>query len=422
MGQPPRYAGVILTATCGPCTLDPASSRTPMIRGTEVRTCASNHRSRRSRGFHPRPSRGSPSSRSRWASPTTTTRRPITSSRSRRCREADRFRFANRLTAWIEVDDGRIAGHGQAGGGQIGSTTISLGGRGMTFAAVAFPDRRPAPVVGDGWVRFTQTAGGRTGVPAPRKVNRPPFVQVAAPLAWTTLTLTHLRRRNVDARADRRQSVPAPLGLRPRREPALRSRDWWTSSAGISTPSASTRRGATRIHRRWSPRSRPRSSASSRCASCVAAPNHASRPSRRARRSSTRATRASDMYLLLDGVLSVEVDGTSGGPGRTRRGARRAGAARGWPANRDAPRVDRVQGCRRIGARGVPRDAQRAGCGASPRSGSSLADRGANPIHRDLRWERRELDSPAAEEPVELVTSSSVLRSRGSRAGAPSIT
>ena len=62
--------------------------------------------------------------------------------------EADRFRFANQLTAWIEVDDGRITGHGQAGGGQIGSTTIRLGGRGMTFAAVAFPDKRPAPVVG----------------------------------------------------------------------------------------------------------------------------------------------------------------------------------------------------------------------------------------------------------------------------------
>ena len=35
-----------------------------------------------------------------------------------------------------------------------------------------------------------QTAGGRTGVPAPRTVRRPPFVQIAAPLAWTTLALT----------------------------------------------------------------------------------------------------------------------------------------------------------------------------------------------------------------------------------------
>jgi cyclic nucleotide-binding protein len=105
-------------------------------------------------------------------------------------READRFRFANELTAWIDVEDGRITDFGQAGGGQIGATTLRLGGRGMTFAAVAFPDRRQQAVAGDGWVRFTQTAGGRTGVPAPRRVNHPPFVQVAAPLAWTTLTLT----------------------------------------------------------------------------------------------------------------------------------------------------------------------------------------------------------------------------------------
>src|SRR5579864_5045238 len=61
-------------------------------------------------------------------------------------READRFRFANQLSAWIEVDNGRIVDRGQAGGGHIGSTTLSLGGRGLTFAAVAFPDKRPAPV------------------------------------------------------------------------------------------------------------------------------------------------------------------------------------------------------------------------------------------------------------------------------------
>ena len=105
-------------------------------------------------------------------------------------READRFRFANELNAWIEIDGERIIDFGQSGGGHIGATTLRLGGRGVTFAAAALPDRRPEPVTGDGWVRFTQTAGGRTGVPAPRRVSHPPFVQVAAALAWTTLTLT----------------------------------------------------------------------------------------------------------------------------------------------------------------------------------------------------------------------------------------
>jgi hypothetical protein len=106
-------------------------------------------------------------------------------------READRFRFANDLRAWIDVtDDGRITGHGYAGAGQIGSTTLRLRGHTATFTAVAFPDLQHAPVVGDSWVRFVQTTGGRTGVPTPRRVRHAPFIQVSAPLAWTTLALT----------------------------------------------------------------------------------------------------------------------------------------------------------------------------------------------------------------------------------------
>jgi hypothetical protein len=105
-------------------------------------------------------------------------------------READRFRFANRLGCWIDVDDGRVAGYGYSGGGQIGSTTLRLGGRMATFAAVAFPDKQQPPVASADSVRFVQTTGGRTGVPMPRRVKHPPFVQVSAPLAWTTLALT----------------------------------------------------------------------------------------------------------------------------------------------------------------------------------------------------------------------------------------
>ncbi|MDQ3715092.1 MAG: hypothetical protein M3381_03490, partial [Actinomycetota bacterium] len=96
--------------------------------------------------------------------------------------EADRFRFANRLSAWIDVDDrGDITGHGYSGGGLIGSTTLRLGRSSATFAAVSYPDIQHGPEVGDGWVRFRQTTGGRTGAPMPRTVSRPPFVQISAP-------------------------------------------------------------------------------------------------------------------------------------------------------------------------------------------------------------------------------------------------
>ncbi len=105
-------------------------------------------------------------------------------------READRFRFANELRAWVEVEDGRVVAWGHSGGGHIGSTTVRIGPKAVVFPAVAFPDLRPDPEVSPVAVRFVQTAGGRTGVPAPRTVRRPPFVQVAAPLAWSTLALT----------------------------------------------------------------------------------------------------------------------------------------------------------------------------------------------------------------------------------------
>ena len=79
-------------------------------------------------------------------------------------RTADRFRFANRLAASIQVNaSGEIIGASYTGAGMIGSTTVKLGPVSKVFEAVALPDIQMKPVYGDGWVRFTQTAGGRTG-------------------------------------------------------------------------------------------------------------------------------------------------------------------------------------------------------------------------------------------------------------------
>ena len=103
---------------------------------------------------------------------------------------ADRCRFVNHLSAFIEVDDtGRITDLGQDGGGLIGSTTMKFG-TGVTFGGVPFPDLRPQPEIGPTSVRFTQTCGGHTGVPAPRRVRRAPYIRFVAPTAWTTVELT----------------------------------------------------------------------------------------------------------------------------------------------------------------------------------------------------------------------------------------
>src|SRR5262245_14486171 len=84
---------------------------------------------------------------------------------------ADRFRFVNHLKAWVEVEDGTIVASGYGGGGRMGSTTVSLGVGDVTIAAVGYPDLPNEPEVGDDWVRFHQTTGGRTGIPIPRAVK-----------------------------------------------------------------------------------------------------------------------------------------------------------------------------------------------------------------------------------------------------------
>jgi len=105
-------------------------------------------------------------------------------------RAAGRFRFANRLVAWAEISHGRIVDAGCSGGGLMGATTVRLARLRATFQPVPLPDIQQAPEMSDTSVRFVQTTGGRTGLPAPRRVNHPPFVQFRAPTVWTTLALT----------------------------------------------------------------------------------------------------------------------------------------------------------------------------------------------------------------------------------------
>jgi hypothetical protein len=105
-------------------------------------------------------------------------------------RSTDRFREANELRAFIEVEDGRIVNHGHLGQGHIGATTVRIGPAAIRFPAVQLPDIRPDPEVGESSVRFVQTVGGRMGLPTPRPVPRKPFVQFWPSIAWTTLALT----------------------------------------------------------------------------------------------------------------------------------------------------------------------------------------------------------------------------------------
>src|SRR4051794_3760571 len=55
-------------------------------------------------------------------------------------RTTDRFREANELRAYIDVDGGEIVGHGYLGKGHIGATTVRLGPAAIRFPALHMPD------------------------------------------------------------------------------------------------------------------------------------------------------------------------------------------------------------------------------------------------------------------------------------------
>ena len=104
-------------------------------------------------------------------------------------RDADRFREANELRAWIDVEDGKIVAYGRDGRSLVGGSGLDLGADQIVFPTVEFPAIRPEPEVGADSVRFVQTVGGRIGLPVPRPLSGKPYLHVGSATAWTTLEL-----------------------------------------------------------------------------------------------------------------------------------------------------------------------------------------------------------------------------------------
>lgn len=223
-------------------------------------------------------------------------------------RDADRFRFANHLTAWAEVDDGRIVDAGYGGGCVMGATTVALGGASATFAAVALPDIQAPLELGGPAVRFVQTVGGHTAVPAPRRVNHPPFVQFEAPTVWTTLALTihadgRVERELVGASSFPRHWVYDESGALVAKAGLADFKEWWRHSFGKHTP--------------WGDVESPALVTAVETALERDVAGHIMRgggkPSiRKVKEGATLTEQGApgdEVFLLLNGVLSVEVDG-----------------------------------------------------------------------------------------------------------------
>jgi Cyclic nucleotide-binding domain len=121
-------------------------------------------------------------------------------------RAADRFREANELRAWIEVVHGEIVRFGHEGRG-LAASAFDVPAQQVAFPALEFPIIRPAPEAHADHVRFTQTVGGRIGLPVPRPVAGKPYFHVGSATGWTTLELV-LR---VDGTAEARLVDASPL-------------------------------------------------------------------------------------------------------------------------------------------------------------------------------------------------------------------
>lgn len=223
--------------------------------------------------------------------------------------DEDRFRFANHLVAWIDVEDGRVVGAGYDGGCLMGATTVAVGNRQATFAAVAFDDLRRDVESTATSARFVQTVGGHTAVPAPRRVSKPPFVKLEAPTVWSTLALTvHADGTSefelLGASRFPRHWVYDDQGRLAAKAGLADFKEWWRHSFGTHTP--------------WGDEESP---ALVTAVETALERDLAGRIMRGGRQPSIRklkagelltrqGERSDELFLLLDGVVAVEVDGS----------------------------------------------------------------------------------------------------------------
>jgi hypothetical protein len=223
---------------------------------------------------------------------------------------ADRFRFANQLRAWIEVgEEGGISDAGYEGGGLIGSTTLQLGALKYRFQAAKLADLQRAPEFGEGQVRFSQTVGGRTGAPMPRRISRKPFIQWQAPLVWTTLALT----LHADGSAEYELTGASPFprhwiydrdGQLAAKSGLTNFREWTAADSGT-------------LHTPWGDEDSPALvtavGTALELALSVQLMHGASKPRFATLNAGDTLVRqgepGSDLYLVLDGVIRVDRDG-----------------------------------------------------------------------------------------------------------------
>jgi hypothetical protein len=227
-----------------------------------------------------------------------------------RLRDADRFREANLLEAWIDVDDnGAIVGASYRGGGLVGSTTFRLGPKSIVVPGIPFEVLRSEPEISADSARFVQTVGGRAGFPAPRLVKGGPLFRIHSATAWTTLALTlhadgRVEHEVVGASPFPRHWIYDSEGNLAEKSGTVDFKTWYRESHGDNTPwgdedsPALVAAAETALERELS-------------ASLLGGDEKFYR--RDLGEGAVLVTQGADggdtLYLILDGVFGVEVDG-----------------------------------------------------------------------------------------------------------------
>jgi cyclic nucleotide-binding protein len=227
-------------------------------------------------------------------------------------RDADRFREANLLHAWIEVEDGKIVDSGYFGGGLVGATTFRFGPKAIVVPGVPFEVLRGKPEISDdrASARFVQTVGGRAGFPAPRLVKGGPLFRIQSATAWTTLALTvhadgRIEQELVGASPFPRHWIYGNDGELAQKSGTVDFKTWYRESHGDNTPwgdaesSAVVAEAETALERELS-------------RNLLAADSKLKRRDlKEGEVLVEQGAEGDDLYLLLDGVLGVEVDSES---------------------------------------------------------------------------------------------------------------
>lgn len=225
-----------------------------------------------------------------------------------RLRDEDRFREANQLRAWVELDDGKIVDAGYSGGSVVGTTKVKVGPKTMSFPGVAYPVIQAEPELGPDWAKFVQSAGGRMGLPAPRRVSGKPYFQIASASAWTTLQLIIYadgtsKYRLIGASPFPRHWIYDDEGELREKSGEIDFERWWREAFGPNTPwggddsPAVISAAETELERELSRQVMREAKGLDR------------REVAEGETLVKQDTVGSELYLVLDGMLDVEVDG-----------------------------------------------------------------------------------------------------------------